>query len=278
MIGLLGITYSLFSADWDGGDSEGIGGVKTFNENLERVKEGVGRGRSNAKKRDVIERAGGVEEVNKIRAEALKKEEVRIGARRSDRGERAANTMVVVLTTHRSVAVCEKEGDEPQGEDGARDGVKARREGKERGKLKQNTKHNTFCTLQIVASFSSPPSPLLPSLHRPFPFIHLLKTSLTSSLGTLPLISSLLLFRPPSCPFLPSYFFPLNLSSSARRALGDTKSPFWYSVCPLNDPEKILMGSKTNLGPTSTHSATPPPFCLASRASLAGEGAASRIW
>jgi len=75
MIGLLGITYSLFSADWDGGESKGLGGVQTFNENLDRVKEGVGRGRANAKKRDIIERAGGVEEVNRIRAEALKKEE-----------------------------------------------------------------------------------------------------------------------------------------------------------------------------------------------------------
>ena len=59
VVGLLGITYSLFSADWDGGESRGLGGVETFNENLGRVKEGVGRGRANTKKRDLIDQVRG---------------------------------------------------------------------------------------------------------------------------------------------------------------------------------------------------------------------------
>ncbi|GMH64285.1 hypothetical protein TrLO_g14600 [Triparma laevis f. longispina] len=77
VVGLLGITYSLLSASWDDEEqtSEGIGGVKTFNENLGRIKEGVGRGRENVKARDTIDAAGGIDEVNRVRQQLEAKEE-----------------------------------------------------------------------------------------------------------------------------------------------------------------------------------------------------------
>ncbi|GMH86918.1 hypothetical protein TrST_g4843 [Triparma strigata] len=77
VVGLLGITYSLLSASWDDEEegSEGIGGVKTFNDNLDRIKEGVGRGRKNIKARDTIDAAGGIEEINRVREQLEAKEE-----------------------------------------------------------------------------------------------------------------------------------------------------------------------------------------------------------
>ena len=76
VVGLLGITYSLLSASWDEeGESEGLGGVATFNDNVGKIKEGVGRGRANVKARDTLESIGGVEEINRMRDDLAKKEE-----------------------------------------------------------------------------------------------------------------------------------------------------------------------------------------------------------
>ena len=84
VVGLLGITYSLLSASWDeGGESEGLGGVATFNDNVGKIKEGVGRGRANVKARDTLESMGGVEEINRMRDELAKKEEAELKRRQS---------------------------------------------------------------------------------------------------------------------------------------------------------------------------------------------------
>jgi len=55
-VGLLGITYSLFSTNWDGSDtpSEGLGVVE-FNKNIGNVKQGLSRARENAMLRDKMD-------------------------------------------------------------------------------------------------------------------------------------------------------------------------------------------------------------------------------
>merc|ERR1712072_1510150 len=76
VVGLLGITYSLLSASWEEEEveSEGIGGSRTFNDNLNKIKEGVGRGRKNVRARDTLEQVGGLAEVNRLRREMAEQE------------------------------------------------------------------------------------------------------------------------------------------------------------------------------------------------------------
>ena len=79
VVGLLGITYSLFSADWDDTDDPKGGlGRDNFKTNLGWVKEGVGKGRrDNLIARENIEEVGGMENVEKMRKELEERDEKR---------------------------------------------------------------------------------------------------------------------------------------------------------------------------------------------------------
>jgi len=80
VVGLLGITYSLMSTNWDESSNSSSGsssssssvlGVEEFNKNLDSIKEGLRRSRDNVKLRDEMNRSDNLEGTESVKLEEL---------------------------------------------------------------------------------------------------------------------------------------------------------------------------------------------------------------